>query len=68
MNPLARYLSKRKKTPGEFARLTGLDRTTVWRIVEGQRGAGIYMAREIERVTLGAVKVSDWPLHRKRAA
>ena len=66
-NPLAKFLEKQRMKPGTFARTTGLGRTTVWRIVNGERGPGLFMARELERVTLGKVKVSDWPVHRRAA-
>jgi plasmid maintenance system antidote protein VapI len=67
LNPLAKYLKKNNLAPGTFARTAGLDRATVYRIVKGQRRAGLYMASQIERATGGAVKMSDWPVH-KRAA
>ena len=67
LNPLARYLKKNNLTPGTFARTAGLDRATVYRIAKGQRGAGMFMARELERATGGAVKMSDWPVHSRAA-
>jgi transcriptional regulator with XRE-family HTH domain len=67
MNPLARYLKKNGLTAGEFARVSGLGRATIWRIVHDERRPGLYMASEIQRATAGAVKVSAWPVH-KRAA
>jgi plasmid maintenance system antidote protein VapI len=66
-NPLAKYLKRNGMTPGELARTAGLSRATVWRIANDQRRAGLYMAAALEKATGGAVKVSDWPVH-KRAA
>ena len=66
-NPLATYLKKNKQTAGEFARRTGLSRPTVWRIAKGERRPGLYMATMLEQATAGAVKLTDWPVH-KRAA
>ncbi len=67
-NPLKRFLQRADMKPGTFARTTGLGRTTVWRIVNGERNPGLFMAQEIERVTLGKVKASDWKVHRRNAA
>ena len=67
MNPLAKYLKRNKLTAWQFAASTGLPRITVWRIANGQRGAGIDMAVAIEKATGGAVKVAEWASHNRAA-
>ena len=67
-NPLKRFLEKEDIRPGTFARTAGLGRATVWRIVNDERKPGLWMAQEIERVTLGKVKASAWKVHRRSAA
>jgi hypothetical protein len=60
-NPLARYLKRNGLTVSSFARSAALDRASVYRIATGGRGCGMWMAKQIEKATGGAVSVSDWP-------
>lgn len=58
--PIARYLADQKMTDAEFANLVGRNRTTVLRWRQGKIYPSFAMAAVIQRVTGGAVKVSDF--------
>lgn len=65
MNPLQAYLQRKKLTPCAFARRTGLNRITVYRIATGRRGIGLHMMAELARATRGQVPAKAW-LERSR--
>jgi DNA-binding transcriptional regulator YdaS (Cro superfamily) len=65
---LARYLKKQSLTDGEFARLIGVDASTVYRWRKGDRRPERDLVFVIERATRGAVSASGWKNKPKRAA
>ena len=60
MNPLAKYLKRNYLTVGAFARMSRLDKGSVWRIVHNQRNCGMLMASRIAKATAGEVPISAW--------
>jgi transcriptional regulator with XRE-family HTH domain len=60
MNPLQQYLKKKGLSACAFARRTGLNRITVYRIATGRRGVGLHMMTELERATKGGVPARAW--------
>lgn len=63
---LERYLREHGQTPAEFAEAVKAHRSQIYRLLTGERGPGIDLAAEIERVTSGAVPARDWAASTKR--
>ena len=59
MSALAEYLKQNELTPTAFAHRLGRSQSTITRLLNGQRGAGPDLARQIERETDGAVSAAE---------
>lgn len=57
---LGAFLEKAHLSDASFARLLGVESSTVWRWRTGKRQPSIAAAAEIERLTKGHVKLSAW--------
>jgi transcriptional regulator with XRE-family HTH domain len=61
---LRRFVSQRKLSIAELASRTGLDNSTLSKILAGKRSAGITVANAIERFTSdwheGPIHVAEW--------
>lgn len=56
---LADYLTANGLTPTAFARLAGVQASTIFRILDGSRKAGVDVARKITAATNGLVTLTD---------
>lgn len=53
------FLDKYNVSVYKFAKIVGVTREYMYRVVKGQSNPGRYLAQHIEKLTNGEVKVSD---------